>query len=360
VFLEVNENNERVDGLEDKDDGPHGKANKNFAKVYIPPNFRARIATFIILIWLFAATTGVLFTISPLLLGRSVITYFAQIDRPPNDLYAFTVGLHLCGGIAYAAAYYRACKDWLVAKASALFADTRQILPKLKSGTLYLLGLIYMSTTFGIILPFIFSVISELYFLMPLYTYLMLNLPSDAPEDSSRSEGRLPTTIHILQTWTLGLLYLRLALRFATGYPNAQTRAAISIRAILRNGILHPDVRLATRAFVVPAIFVSVVLLAAPQGLGWTINAILDLQEPELRMKVYRYAYPGLMAGVLASYSAVLLKRQIGLWRVRIRDEVYLIGERLHNFGEGGKSARAVARQRGVGVGIERVDVEIH
>jgi len=360
VFLEVNENNERVDGEEDKDDGPHGRTNKNFAQVYVPPNFRARIATFIILIWLFAATIGVLFTIVPLLLGRSIITYVAQIDQSPNDLYAFTVGLHLCGAIAYAAVYYRPCKDWIVAKASAYFADTRQILPNLKSGVLRLLGLMYISTTFGIVLPFIFSVISELYFLMPLYTYLTSNSRSDTPEDANGSSSRLPTTIHILQTWTLGLLYLRLALRFVTGYANGQTRAATAIRAILRNGILHPDVRLATRAFVVPALTVSALLLAAPQGLGWMVNAIVGVQEPELRMKLYRYAYPGLMAGVLATYCAVLLKRQIGVWRVRIRDEVYLIGERLHNFGEGGKSASAVVRQKGVGVGMERVDVNIH
>jgi E3 ubiquitin-protein ligase MARCH6 len=360
VFLEVNKNNERVDGEEDKDDGPHGKANKNFAQVYVPPNFRARIATFIILIWLFAATIGVLFAIVPLLLGRSMITYVAQIDQSPNDLYAFTVGLHLCGAVAYAAAYYRPCKDWIVTKASALFADTRQILPKIKSGALHLLGLLYISTTFGIVLPFIFSVISELYFLMPLYTYLTSNSQSDTPDDANRSASHLPTTIHILQTWTLGLLYLRLALHFATGYANGQTRAATAIRAILRNGILHPDVRLATRAFVVPALTVSALLLAAPQGLGWMVNAIVGVQEPELRMELYRYAYPGLMAGVLATYCAVLLKRQIGVWRVRIRDEVYLIGERLHNFGEGGKSVSTVARQKGVGVGMERVDVDIH
>ena len=361
VFLEVNENNERVDGLEDRDDGPHGKANKNFAKVYVPPNFRARIATFIILIWLFAATTGVLFTVIPLILGRGIITFFVQIDRPPNDLYAFTIGLHVCGAIAYATAYYHACKDWLAVKVPALFVNTRQILPRFKSGAIYLLGLTYISAVFGIVFPFVFSVISELYFLMPLLTYLTSNLHSNAPEDiSGGPDSRLPTTIHVIQTWTLGLLYLRLALRFAMAYPNAQTRAATAIRAVVRNGFLYPDVPLATRAFVVPALAVSAVLLAAPQGLGWVINTLSDVQEPEQRMKVYRYAYPGLLAGVLATYCAVLLERQVGVWRVRIRDEVYLIGERLHNFGEGGKITRAVARQRGVGVGMERVNVEIH
>jgi E3 ubiquitin-protein ligase MARCH6 len=89
------------------------------------------------------------------------------------------------------------------------------------------------------------------------------------------------------------------------------------------------------------------------------ISAAFDLHEPQLRMKAYRYAYPGLMAGILASYCAFLLKRQTGVWRARIRDEVYLIGERLHNFGEGGRSVREAAR-RGVGVRMERADVEIH
>jgi E3 ubiquitin-protein ligase MARCH6 len=359
VFLEVTENNERVDSLEDKDDGQHGKANKNFTKVYIPPQFRVRIATFIVLIWLFAATTGLFFTIVPLLLGRSMITYFAKTGQPPNDLYAFTVGLHICGGIAYVAAYFRVCNDWLLAKMATLFADTRQILPKIKSGALFLLALIYMTTTFGIVLPVMFSVLSEFYFLIPLNTYLTSDSSWDMPHETSGSSSGLPTTIHIMQAWTLGLLYLRLALRFATGYSNGQTRAATAIRAILRDGILRPDVLLATRAFVVPALVISAVLLAVPQALGWMINVAFDLREPQLRMKAYRYAYPGLMAGVLASYCAFLLKRQMGVWRARIRDEVYLIGERLHNFGEGGRSVRAPA-QRGIEVRMERADVEIH
>jgi E3 ubiquitin-protein ligase MARCH6 len=69
-----------------------------------------------------------------------------------------------------------------------------------------------------------------------------------------------------------------------------------------------------------------------PLALGWTVNA--TLRQPGSEAKIYRYAYPGVLAVALAVYCGLLLKIQVGMWRMRIRDDVYLIGERLHNFGE--------------------------
>ena len=98
---------------------------------------------------------------------------------------------------------------------------------------------------------------------------------------------------------------------------------------------------------------VAAVVQLVPLGFGWILNGALDIQDDELRRKVFRYAYPGLMATVLAEYCALCLKRQVEMWRLRIRDEVYLIGERLHNYSDKGKQKADNMRAPSVG----RVDV---
>lgn len=328
VFLEVDENHSRTDGQADEVDGPHGGTNHNFVKVYIPPMFRARIAAFVMLVWAFAAVSGIMFTIVPLSLGRKFIVLITQSDRAPNDLYAVSIGLYFCGSVAYAFSYYSVCKEWVWAKMEHYFKDTNHALPRLRSSVAYFFGLAYMGVMFGIVLPFLFSTLVELYFVAPLHTYLT----STYPPPSTYASPVLPPTIHLVQTWTLGLVYLRVILRIVTNQPVPHTRAATAIRSILRQGFWRPDTRLATRAFVLPSLVLSSILLVTPLALGWVINA--TLRQPTLQAKVYRYAYPGILGVALALHCAVLLRRQVGVWRMTIRDEVYLIGERLHNFGE--------------------------
>lgn len=329
VFLEVDEDNNRSDGRADVDDGLHGRKNEQFVKVYVPPMFRTRIAGFVGLIWAFAAVSGIVFTIVPLSLGRKTILLITQSGRPPNDLYAFSVGLYLSCIVAYACSYCRTSQRWLSGKVEHYFTDVNQAFPRLWSSLVYISGLAYMIITFGIILPILFSTLMEIYFVAPLHTYLNSTSPSAQPPYTFPV---LQPTIHVVQTWTLGLVYLRVSLRLITNYPDAHTRAATAIQSILRQGYWRPNVRLATRAFILPSLVLSALLLIMPLGLGCLINA--TLREPALDAKVHRYAYPGVLGVALAFYCALLLKRQIGMWRMRIRDDVYLIGERLHNFGE--------------------------
>lgn len=344
VFLEVDENNNRPAGHADDDDGPHGRNNEDFVKVYVPPMFRARIAAFVVQVWAFAAVSGIVFAILPLSLGRKSILLITQSNRPPNDLYAFSIGLYICGILAYTFSYYGVCKEWVMGKIKHYFNDTNQALPRLWSSMVYFSGLAYMGLMFGIVLPSLCSALVELYFVTPLHTYF-----TSTTQRSAYNFAVVPPTIHVIQTWTLGLVYLRVILRTITNQPEPQSRAAIAIRSILRQGFWRPDVRLATRAFILPSIVLSSVLLVAPLGLGWAIN--VALHEPGVQAKVYRYAYPGILWVALALYCAVLLKRQVGIWRMRIRDDVYLIGERLHNFGE---AQRRQNKARGKGKGKAR------
>ena len=346
VFLEVNEKNERVDGEEDKEKGMHGSKDDRFMLVYIPPNFRARMTTFIVLLWLFAATTGVAFTIGPLLIGRAIIQPLASNDVPPNDLYALTIGLHVCGVTLYAMSGYSKAHAWVKDHVTKFRARISFYLyPTAK----YLLGLLYLGAA-TCILPMVFSLLAELYIHVPIYQYLSSDLePKELPESSTSYFMTLPPTIFLLQTWTVGLVLVRVILHEALGDPET-SQPSRAIKAIIRRGYLNPDVKLATRALLLPATILASALWLAPLALGRIINTIFDVADAPQRASIYRYSYPGL-AGIVASvYLMLAMRRRIAIWRTKIRDEVYLIGERLHNYQEtresNGKRQKKVRTER--------------
>lgn len=110
----------------------------------------------------------------------------------------------------------------------------------------------------------------------------------------------------------------------------------------------------------------TAIVLAVPAGLGicarWLASTLVyaaadlpdssetNLQDILIRRlascsveNAIRFSYPTVLAVLLTVLGAVALGRALARWRRKIRDEVYLVGEKLHNYGE---SARARARDR--------------
>ncbi|PGH13390.1 hypothetical protein AJ79_03669 [Helicocarpus griseus UAMH5409] len=318
VFLEVDENNERIDGKEDQEHGLHGKSNDMFAHVYIPPMFKTRIATFILMIWIFAAVTGLGCTVVPLVVGRRMISSLFPSHIRVNDLYAFSVGLYVVGGAFYAMLHCRQGIPMLRQHLQPYLASPRQLLPQAYKAVLEFLGLVYIGGAYSIFLPSLFALVTELYVLIPLHTYI---------------GGGEAHVIHIVQDWTLGVLYVRMAVRLILWYRGS--RPAIALNAVLRDGWLRPDIKLATRAFIVPATLATLIAILGPLPLGLIMNATLFRDSPDvIQSQVYRYCFPASLLGGILLWAAHLVRKQIDVWRVGIRDDVYLIGERLHNFGE--------------------------
>ncbi|KAI1951235.1 hypothetical protein LOZ57_001790 [Ophidiomyces ophidiicola] len=327
VFLDVNDQNERLDGKPDHDDGLHGKGNDMFTKVYVPPRFKTRIAGFIFLLWVFAAMTGVGATILPLVLGRKLISFLFPENTQINDIYAFSAGIYCLGGVLYGLHH---CQQWAASlyRQSHLLNSPQEFLVKLHSALCQLINLLYAFTAFTFLVPTLFAIIVELYFLVPLHTYF--------------SSGGTHV-IHFVQDWTLGVLYTRMAARLML--RNETSRPAVALNAIVRNGWLRPDVKFATRAFIIPATLATFVAVFTPLPVGFILNATIFRGESTMmHSQVYRYCYPGFLLVVLLGWGLHLLQRQINVWRMSIRDDVYLIGERLHNFGE--KRARDMGSAR--------------
>jgi len=324
TFLEVNDEDERVDRQPDRDDGLHGKKSDMFTKVYIPPMFRLRIGLFILLIWLFAATTGVGITIVPLVFGRMVFAYLLPNHVRMNDVYAFSIGIYILGGSLYSMLHFRTALNF--ARSTRFFhAESRnQALRKTYTYTLRFIRLLYTYVSFALVLPSLSALIMEFYIIIPLHTYF---------------GGGERHIIYFIQEWTLGVLYIKMAGRLILWYSTS--RPAQALRAVVRQGWLNPDVGLATRGFIFPASALMVAGLILPLTLGWTANKTYFRGAGDaMQSYVYRYSYPAILALCMWSVSVYLLSLVLKGWKQRMRDEVYLIGGRLHNFGE--KRASAV------------------
>ena len=333
TFLEVDEHNKRLDKLDDPEQGPHGSKNDQFTQVYVPPWFRLRISTFIFLIWLFTAALGVSTTLLPLIVGRSIFARLTPSHLRTNDIYAFSIGVYAIGGTAYTLLYtYIRLGNLRTYITTSTAEDRTRSLFGLAKGYAYrALRICYTYMAFTILLPALFALLVQTYAIIPLHTYFGI------------AEDR--HTIHIVQDWTLGVLYIQAIGRLILFY--SPSRPADSLRDIVRNGWLDPDARLATRAFIFPGTLLMLFLLAVPLTLGRVVSKIWYHDEEEMVTKlVYRYSAPALLGLAVLAMALGMLKNAFLAWRRRIRDEVYLIGERLHNFGESRKVGRAAAGGR--------------
>ena len=153
-------------------------------------------------------------------------------------------------------------------------------------------------------------------------------IPFTAP--SAQLSPLAEHTIHILQDYALGLVYLRIAGRLLIAAP--ASRAAEAFRRITANGYLNPNVRLATRFFVLPTIVIAAVLLLLPPLYIGTmlagIKAVTSslILSPEDETKLYRYCYPAAASCIVFAFGGWELGKATSRWRSRIRDEVYLVG----------------------------------
>jgi E3 ubiquitin-protein ligase MARCH6 len=325
VFLEVDEANVPADGAKDVEDGLHGRNTELFKMVYIPPHFRFRIFFFILSIWAFAAITGISITIVPLVCGRLIFAKLLPAHVATNDIYAFSIGIYLLGSAFYAGFHIRHLAERI---RTILAVDTQtpaMIWNRISKGVKQCFRVIFVYSSFVLVLPTLFAFAVELYFILPLHTYFAVSEPH---------------TIHFVQSWTLGLLYVKLTTRFILW--NQDSRPAEALRAVTRLGYLNPDVKIATRAFILPATTCLTTALLAPYCLAKAAEPFEYFAGTvEKRILLFRYAYPFCFAMIMSAMALGMVLQVVKAWQTTIRDEVYLIGERLHNFGDRGRSHSA-------------------
>ncbi len=348
VFVTVDEDNKRPDGNDDDD----LFASELYRNVYVPPGFRSRIFLFILFIWIFAAFTGVSLTVVPLVIGRMIFKALIPKYVRTNDIYAFSIGIYILGAISYLAIHSRSVLDkvqgW-IASASEEIAGRRAV-NRTFSAAMRVAQLAYTYFFLAIVLPLLVALLLELYVAIPLHTYM--NPPTAATIAADKmghlSQGR--HTVRLTQAWTLGLLYMKLGSRMITSlFPDS--RVAVAVRTVLRRGWQRPDVGVFTRAFVIPGVAIALVGIFAPpfvarylvqyQVSGYVPKPGETAEEMAKLAIFYRYSYPGAAVVLVLVKNAMMVASVFNKWSSGVRDEAYLIGERLHNF----RAATAGARK---------------
>ena len=337
-----------------------------FQKVYIPPFFRLRMIAFVVLVWLFAVGTGLSVTMLPLVLGRKILSHLVPGHLRMNDIYAFSVGIYILGPLLLTFLHRRPIVSFLRPKLTPDSTNIRYLFRRSWQITQRALGLLYVYSALAVLLPALVSLIIQCYMIIPLQTYVTshpafvdaVKATESSPNPSNSTSipdtplsvsGSIISTpiINLLQDWTLGILYVKIFVRLILW--SAPSRPATALRAVIRNGYIDPDVRLATRGFIIPAALGMGLVLVSPLGLAW-----LALQNPALAEKVamdevakenvYRYAYPFVASMVAVGMVMWEVIQAFGRWRKKVKDEVYLIGERLHNYG-GAKRKKSANHQ---------------
>jgi E3 ubiquitin-protein ligase MARCH6 len=338
VFVEVDQENVRKDG--NNEGGVHNS--DLVAMVFIPSWFRVRIFAFVVTIWIFMGMSGVGVTILPLLFGRSVFSLVLPDSVEMNDIHAFSLGIYTLGSIGYSVYHAWEFVSSLNRPVPSPLSTLQTIATTTSRVGLRVLRFTYVWTSLIFAIPFLFAVLLELYFLMPLHAYL-------GPAE--------PHVVHIIQDWTLGFLYSRLAARIL--FANRQSRPARAFNAVIRDGYLYPDARIATRCFLLPVLALWLIAIAVPSSLAWTTSRTLYAGATEqTRNMVWRYSFPAVGLSLVAMWASKEVIRMLTRWRLVVRDEVYLIGERLHNFGEKKAPVQSRATEEAITAASQTISVE--
>jgi E3 ubiquitin-protein ligase MARCH6 len=368
VFIPVDEHNVRtdVDPSQDPPSGPTGANSPDWRLAYIPPYFRVRIGLVVLGIWFFAALTGVSVTIGPLLIGRALLRQFIPPQVKLNDIYAFSVGVYIIGGLALLLSKLPAAYNHMKALIAPLTTAASNVSTPEKlrhvgrAASSFLLRSIkisYLLTAFAIVIPTLVALLIEFYLIIPLHTAFnasAANTPTTSPDGSSgfnitttpNTEPNITTaapilghTIHFVQDWTLGVLYVKMAGKMLL--LDDQSRWARSLRGIVAPGWTNPDAKLATRVFIAPCIGYMILALTAPLALASGVVKLGWAEGPG----VYRLAYPACAATVALGAVCYAVWKVVERWKEGVRDEVYLRGMRVHNHGEDRPPVMTTARR---------------
>lgn len=352
VFVEVDEDNKRLYG---EDDEQYEDEKDKYTKVFVPSWFRMRIAGFVFLVWALTAAAGLALTVAPVLLGRYTLGSLAQPGQQVNDVYTFFAGMCAFGVFSYIAASYRTVVDYIQTHVVAPGHNLTTTLRSVCHATRRALKLVYVYGFLTVALPALMALLLEFYLIMPLRTYTTIRRHLDGPATDALPPAE-DHTIHFLQDWTLGLLYLRIVIRMINA--RYTTRPARALRAIVETGWLDPNSKLATRCCILPCTFLATAALITPVPLGWLATIILPYMDlsPEMQLddvQVMRFAYPAVLFAAASVWSGFMTAKAVKRWRGRIRNEVYLIGERLHNFGESAPPPPPTSAGKGKGPAVE-------
>lgn len=229
----------------------------------------------------------------------------SETPSRPHELYTAAMGTYLC---------------WIISRGIAiavnLLPQGRQaVVQKLKQwlsvGASYALAALIFILMLGVI-PLMFGLLLELVLVIP------LRVPLDQ------------TPIHFLwQDWTLGVLYTKIACALTVMGPDWRLKRAIE-RAC-HDGLRDIDLRFIIRELAAPVITCFGLALAVPYVIAHSIVPIFFTSQ-YTRILVVREIYPCFLIVAIIIAIIYFQIRQFKKLYVAIKNDKYLVGQRLVNY----------------------------
>ncbi|KAG6852930.1 hypothetical protein C0991_008075 [Blastosporella zonata] len=266
-----------------------------FVVVYIPPHFRYRILCLIVLVWTIGAFAIGIAVALPISLGRRFFEMFTP--KAVHDGYSLLVGFYLLWGFYIVGSSI----DRLDRRRQRASGERHrgQDLPivVLKRGAVWVTKSVYMALCLGVLIPTLISFVIDLYIVLPIRFTL--------------DTGMTPR-IRVVDTWALGLIYVKIALHANRIQP--PNRFSRGIQHIMHNGWTKSDPVQATREVIGPVGGGLLGMILFP-GLVFRAIQYLFPNMPLDDKFIFMHIYPGIF--MLAGLS--------------VRDKEFLVEMRLRN-----------------------------
>jgi E3 ubiquitin-protein ligase MARCH6 len=247
------------------------------------------------------------------LLGRRLFSVLFGAETKMHDIYAYGIGLYTLIATVL-------ITEFIIEKAQLLRNQQASLTSALKTGLIRLAKWTYLLLIAGILLPLVYGACLDLYVMIPFKRFIS---PDSAVE------------MQLLQDWTFGVIHLKIAGRIILYLDG---RLAQSLRNVFPGHWTNPNIWLASTKFIFPMIVMGYVALLFPPAIyyiwAWAkwISGFPDGEE-DFKSRVLM-AYPIVMVVAIVFGAVWLARRAIDKWRDSVRDEIYLVGEVLHNLDE--------------------------
>ncbi|XP_050301508.1 E3 ubiquitin-protein ligase MARCHF6 [Anthonomus grandis grandis] len=326
---EVNENDNNAERQEDalgQDGGNLAAVHQALFMMETPTGYQPyqRPTFFLVRLFLLLVTVCwslVLFSVValtvPVWLGRRVMALWLVGAPPPapqistteaktevkvHELYTAACGLYLCWLAARAVTLVL---GWLPQGRDAMMGRLRQwfyLGLKTIAASVLLLGVI----------PLLFGLLLELVVIIPL-----------------RVPIHQTPILFIWQDWALGVLYTKIACAITMMGPDWVLRAAIE--RVYRDGIRDMNLSLIFKELALPVIVCFGFALAVPYVLAYSVIPLF-VSNLQLRNLIARRLYPFLLLVATVNIIIVLQIRQFKKLYEHIKNDKYLVGQRLVNY----------------------------
>ncbi|PIN08737.1 Ubiquitin--protein ligase [Handroanthus impetiginosus] len=313
---------ERVLAIEDVNGPRHVVANPNSSEEFegdepADPDrwaFVLRIVLLLVVAWMTLLVFNSALIVVPVSLGRSLFNALPLLPITHgikcNDLYAFVIGSYV---IWTALAGARYCLDLIRTR------RTRLLLSQIWKWC----GIIVKSTALLSIWIFVIPVLIGLLF------ELLVIVPMRVPVDES------PVFL-LYQDWAMGLIFLKIWTRLVMldhMMPLVDESWRVKFERVRQEGFSRLQGLWVLREIVFPIIMKLLTALCVPYVLSRGVFPILGYPLV-VNSAVYRFAWLGCLILSVLYFCA----KRFHVWFTNlhnsIRDDRYLIGRRLHNFGE--------------------------